>query len=73
MRFAVGYMNFFDNELKVEIVEADNWKGALLAHSGLSEYRKANEEMVAGLSDDQEEARDEAFGMDWAFEVTVIP
>jgi hypothetical protein len=35
-RFAVAYMNFFDNELVVEIVEADDWRGAIFKHSTLS-------------------------------------
>ena len=32
-KFAVGYINFFDNNLIVEIVEADNWFDAIWQHS----------------------------------------
>ena len=32
-KFAVGYISFFDNVLKVEIIEAKDWKDALLQHS----------------------------------------
>ena len=35
-KFAVGYANFFDNDLVIEIIEADNIKSAIAKHSGLT-------------------------------------
>ena len=35
-KFVVGYISFFDNVLKVEIVEATDWKDALVKHSCIS-------------------------------------
>lgn len=32
-KFAVAYINFFNNDLIIEIIEADNWKDALFKHS----------------------------------------
>lgn len=32
-KFAVGYINFFDNELIIEIIEAEDWLEALHEHS----------------------------------------
>jgi len=33
-RFAVGYANFFDNDLQIEIIEADDFREAIIKHSG---------------------------------------
>lgn len=32
-KFAVGYINFHDNDMVTEIVEADSWQEALVLHS----------------------------------------
>ena len=32
MKYAVAAMNFFDNELTIKIIHADNWKDAVLQH-----------------------------------------
>lgn len=39
-RFAVGYMDYFYNDLIVEIVEADNWFNALKKHSSFLKKQK---------------------------------
>ena len=52
MKFSVGYVNFFDNELIIEVVEASNVKDALLKHSKLSDPDTA--EWVATMPDDLE-------------------
>lgn len=37
MRFAVGHTTFFENVLTIEIVEADNVKEAVMAHSAFND------------------------------------
>lgn len=32
-KFAVGHIDWFDNNLIIEIVEAEDWRSALLKHS----------------------------------------
>ena len=34
-RWAVGYISFHENEMRIEIISADNWHDALLFHSQL--------------------------------------
>lgn len=42
-KFAVGYLNAFDNDLKIEIINADTWHKALMLHSGMSEWEDVPE------------------------------
>ena len=37
-RWAVGYISFHDNEVRVEIVYGDDWHDALLKHSQLQDW-----------------------------------
>lgn len=37
-KWAVGFMSAYDNELKVEIVEAEDWQSAIRGHSQTKEY-----------------------------------
>ena len=49
--FAVSYINYFDNDLKLKIVPAKIWKGALeSAFPGMAEF----------LPDDKKQAKIEA-------------
>lgn len=32
-KFAVGFLNFYDNELVIEIIEASDWREAAMKHS----------------------------------------
>lgn len=70
MKYVVGYMNFFDNNLKVEIVEAENWKEALSKHSWLAKY--SFEDSVGFLPDDLETAKDESIDMEFLFDIVEI-
>lgn len=63
-RYAVAYISFFDNVLKLEVVKAKGWKEAL--------SKVAGAELVAYLPDCIEEAKAEAFSGDWMFEVKVV-
>ena len=37
-RFAVGYLNAFDNDLTVEIISSETWANAIKSHSKLNEF-----------------------------------
>lgn len=65
MRYAVGYMDFFDNNLQVRVVDdATTWKDA---------WVKAFPEQTDNhLPDDIEEAKEYAFNRDWLFDVVEI-
>ena len=63
-KYAVGSLNFFDNELKIEIVETDSWKEALSKHSDFGD--------VSWLADDMETAKADAFDGDYAFDVVEL-
>lgn len=63
-KFAVGYINFFDNELKINIVEAENWKDALCKGSPMGPDWIESDTMA--------EAKEKAFDMDSMFDVVEI-
>ena len=69
-KFAVGYISFFDNVLKVEIIEAKDWKDALLKHSSIKDdfYLK---EMVTD-SESLEEATDSFYDCDMTIDIVEI-
>ena len=73
MTYAVAAMNFYDNELKVELVEADNWKEAISKHTIFKEQPTDKTGDVSWLPDNIKEAKDEAFGADIVFDVIEIP
>ncbi len=62
--YAVAYISFYDNTLKIIIVKAKNWKDALIKTFGVGSWD--------GFPDDMEEAKEEAFNGDWMFDVTEI-
>ena len=69
-KFAVGYLSFFENDLVVEIVEAENWGKALVNHSKLkSEDDTYLEEICV---DGMKVAQGHAFDGDWIFDVKEI-
>jgi hypothetical protein len=63
-RFAVGFISFFDNELKIQIVEADDWYSALT---------KAFPQDFNWPSSSLANAKTYAFDCDSMIEVTEIP
>lgn len=70
-RFAVGVINFFDNDLDIQVVEAQDWKSALGKHRAFMPY--SIEEMNEMFPDDsQEKAKNEAFNMDMMIDVVEI-
>jgi len=65
-RFAVAFLNQFDNVLELKIVEANDWKSALeAAKPGYLEHIKQ--------FDTIEQAAEEAFNQEWNFNVVEIP
>ncbi len=61
MKFAVAFMDFFENDLKIKIVEADDWREALV---------KAFEASFEGET--LKEARVAAFNQDYLFNVVEL-
>lgn len=45
-KFAVGYIDFYDNNLIIEIIEAEDWYAALSSHTKL---KSMNEDHVTYL------------------------
>lgn len=70
-KYAVAYISFFENELKVEIIEANGWKEALSKHSMLLD-EDGNPGDIEWLPEDMEEAKIEANNADMAFDVKEI-
>lgn len=71
MKYIVAALSFFDNKLIIEIVEADNWKDAVSKHPVFrTDYEEIGD--VSWLPDDLEEAKEEAFNADIAFDVSRI-
>lgn len=66
MKYVVAGINFFDNVLSVEIIEADDWKDAVLGHSAFINSDEIDREW---LPDDIEDAKREAFNTDISFDV----
>lgn len=65
-KFVVGCINFFDNDLIMEVIEAIDWKDALNQHSSL----KGNEDII--WPDSLKSAKIEAFNMDMMIDVIEI-
>ncbi len=59
--FIVAFTNFFDNDLKIKIVKAKDWKAAIKDAFNL-EFE----------SDDLETAKEDAFNQDVLFEVKEV-
>jgi oligoendopeptidase F len=66
-KYAVAYINFYDNELSIKLTEANNWEEAVNKTFDLFA------ELGEDCSTDIEEAKRQAFDADFMFEVTLIP
>lgn len=67
-KFAVGYINFFDNDLIIEIIEAEDWLEALHKHSKIEQDPWGD--YFSNYTID--EAKTEAFNSDMMFDVVEI-
>ena len=63
-KFAVSYINFYDNNLTTEIIESDDWFDALNAHTKV----EGAFELRTTLSN----AKCEAFDMDCMIDVVEV-
>ena len=66
MKYAVAYINFFDNILKVEIIKADNIRSAVDQHSMIKS------ENFPDLPEDIEEIQEIFFDFDSCIDVIEI-
>ena len=62
--FAVARISFFDNELKVKVVSAPNWRDALIGAFNVGDYDN--------FPDTIKEAKEAAFNNDWMFDVVEV-
>ncbi len=67
MKFAVAYINNFDNCLKQKLVEAADWRDALVKSGWANADSLTSFE---GLT--MEQAQEEAFSQDWNFSVIEV-
>ena len=65
-RFAVAWLNYFDNDLELSVVEANTWQEAL------EKAKPGYVENVADAGDDMDKARELAVDQDWTFTVKEI-
>ena len=65
-KWAVAYVNSFDNDLTIEIVSADTWSSALLSHS------KIGEDMNECIGVDLDSTKTNFFDCDALVDVTEI-
>lgn len=63
-RWAVGFYNLFENELTIELVEADDWFMALMQHSKIVGYELPDASL--------DEAKQAAFDCDAGIDVVEI-
>lgn len=68
-KFAVGYINFFDNDLIIEIIEANNWFDAIWHHSKMI-LTKDEKPWLPNTS--LEKLKGEAFNCDMMIDVIEI-
>lgn len=70
MEYVVAAVSFHENDLKIEKVEAENWKEALSKHSLFTEDEKPGD--MSWLGSDISAAKFEAFNADMLFDVIEI-
>jgi len=63
MKYAVAYVNFFDNDLQLRVVKARGWKQAVSRAFDCAQHL---------TSETLDEAKEEAFNQDWLFNVLEI-
>jgi Mg/Co/Ni transporter MgtE len=69
--YAVGVLSYFDNELKIEFVEAASIKEAVAGHSMLKSDDMS--EWLEEMPDDLETLKEHFFNGDMAVDVKEIP
>lgn len=64
-KFAVAHVDFYDNDLIIEIIYAEDWKEALFKHSKL----KSDDWDLPPFGDTLEEAKKYSFNCDMMIDV----
>lgn len=68
-KFAVGFISFFDNELNIEVVYADDWRDALSYHSHIdAEFWK----FLCNDTNSLKDAKIKAFNCDCMIDIIEI-
>ena len=65
-------MNFWDNEMEIQIVEADGWKDALSKHTKFNKPEYPEDHDMLWISDDIETAKDDMANADMLFDIIEI-
>ena len=64
-KFAVAYASLFENNLVIEVVDAENEKQAILNHSKVKSddpvVQQETVDWINGMSDDMEDIKEEFF------------
>ena len=69
MKYAVAYINDWDNELEIQIVNADGWKEALSKHTGFNKPEYPEDHDMSWMSDDIKSAKEDMINADMSFDV----
>lgn len=68
--FAVSYMDFFTNNLVTEFHQAQCWQDALMMHSNVTQCGEFEAYL---MTQEMEDAQEDAFNGDWLFDVKEVP
>lgn len=71
-KFAVAYINWFDNDLSIEIVEAPTWWEAVFEHSCLQNSRDIYQDLIDEGNFDIDEWKKLSFDCDSMIDVIEI-
>lgn len=72
-RFAVGWYQLYEADLRVEIITAENWRDAALKHSGVAEtFSQNGTQTTLPLPTTLEAAKQAAFDQDAGLDVKEI-
>lgn len=71
LKYAVGHIDFFNNDLKIEVVAADSVKEALSKHSAIGESKEVLE-WLDSLPEDLESIKEEFFNADQCVDVVEL-
>lgn len=68
-KYAVAYMNEYDYELSIQIVDADGWKDALSKHTQFNKPEYPEDHDMSWISDEFEQAKLDMSGSYQMFDV----
>lgn len=71
-KFAVAYINWFDNDLSIEIVEANSWWEALFKHTCLVDQQDIYQDLIDANNFDIDEWKRISFDCDSMIDVVEL-